>query len=89
MYYYDNPKGMIPTWLINWAAKVKYVGTHTNQRRGAIHQLIHICIVHALHVHVAIGVPANMFRYMYICMYSTSQKKRNVITIHNHYTTVQ
>jgi len=21
MYYYDNPKGMIPTWLINWAAK--------------------------------------------------------------------
>lgn len=22
MYYYDNPKGMIPTWLINWAAKV-------------------------------------------------------------------
>ena len=23
MYYYDNPKGMIPTWLINWGAKVK------------------------------------------------------------------
>ena len=23
MYYYDNPKGMIPTWLINWAAKVQ------------------------------------------------------------------
>ena len=23
MYYYDNPKGMLPTWLINWAAKVK------------------------------------------------------------------
>ena len=22
MYYYDNPKGMLPTWLINWAAKV-------------------------------------------------------------------
>lgn len=22
MYYYDNPKGMIPTWLINWGAKV-------------------------------------------------------------------
>ena len=22
MHYYDNPKGMIPTWLINWAAKV-------------------------------------------------------------------
>lgn len=22
MYYYDNPKGMIPTMLINWAAKV-------------------------------------------------------------------
>lgn len=22
MRYYDNPKGMIPTWLINWAAKV-------------------------------------------------------------------
>lgn len=21
MHYYDNPKGMIPTWLINWAAK--------------------------------------------------------------------
>lgn len=21
MYYYDNPKGMIPTWLINWGAK--------------------------------------------------------------------
>lgn len=23
MYYYDNPKGMIPTWLINWGAKVR------------------------------------------------------------------
>ena len=23
MHYYDNPKGMIPTWLINWAAKVR------------------------------------------------------------------
>ena len=22
MRYYDNPKGMIPTWLINWGAKV-------------------------------------------------------------------
>lgn len=22
MHYYDNPKGMIPTWMINWAAKV-------------------------------------------------------------------
>jgi len=22
MYYYDNPKGMLPTWLINWVAKV-------------------------------------------------------------------
>ena len=22
MYYYDNPKGNIPTWLINWACKV-------------------------------------------------------------------
>lgn len=22
MHYYDNPKGMIPTWLINWGAKV-------------------------------------------------------------------
>ncbi|XP_013390274.1 phosphatidylcholine transfer protein-like [Lingula anatina] len=21
MHYYDNPKGMIPTWLINWGAK--------------------------------------------------------------------
>lgn len=21
MHYYDNPRGMIPTWLINWAAK--------------------------------------------------------------------
>lgn len=22
MYYFDNPGGMIPSWLINWAAKV-------------------------------------------------------------------
>ena len=22
MYYFDNPGGMIPTWLINWTAKV-------------------------------------------------------------------
>ena len=22
MHYYDNPKGSIPTWLINWACKV-------------------------------------------------------------------
>lgn len=24
MYYFDNPGGMIPTWLINWAAKVSH-----------------------------------------------------------------
>ena len=23
MHYFDNPKGNIPTWLINWAAKVR------------------------------------------------------------------
>lgn len=22
MYYFDNPGGMIPSWLVNWAAKV-------------------------------------------------------------------
>jgi len=22
MHYFDNPGGLIPTWLINWAAKV-------------------------------------------------------------------
>ena len=26
MNYFDNPGGMIPTWLVNWAAKV---GLHT------------------------------------------------------------
>ncbi|XP_072020686.1 phosphatidylcholine transfer protein-like [Amphiura filiformis] len=26
MHYYDNPKGMIPTWLINWAAKTGVPG---------------------------------------------------------------
>ncbi|KAK2168980.1 hypothetical protein LSH36_13g26052 [Paralvinella palmiformis] len=26
MYYYDDPKGMIPTWLINWAAKIGVPG---------------------------------------------------------------
>ena len=25
MKYYDNPKGMIPTWLINWGAKVSMI----------------------------------------------------------------
>ena len=25
MHYYDNPGGSIPTWLINWAAKVCYL----------------------------------------------------------------
>jgi hypothetical protein len=25
MKYYDNPKGMIPTWLINWCAKVSMI----------------------------------------------------------------
>lgn len=24
MHQYDNPKGIIPTWLINWAAKVNH-----------------------------------------------------------------
>jgi hypothetical protein len=28
MHYYDNPKGMIPSWVINWAAKVSH--THTS-----------------------------------------------------------
>lgn len=23
MYYFDNPGGQIPSWLINWAAKVR------------------------------------------------------------------
>ncbi|XP_022106170.1 phosphatidylcholine transfer protein-like [Acanthaster planci] len=26
MHYYDDPKGMIPTWLINWAAKTGIPG---------------------------------------------------------------
>ncbi|XP_033624987.1 phosphatidylcholine transfer protein-like isoform X2 [Asterias rubens] len=26
MHYYDNPKGMIPTWLVNWAAKTGVPG---------------------------------------------------------------
>ena len=25
MNYFDNPGGMIPTWLVNWAAKVSVV----------------------------------------------------------------
>ena len=29
MRYYDNPKGSIPTWLINWAAKVSSIITFT------------------------------------------------------------
>ncbi|XP_064617956.1 phosphatidylcholine transfer protein-like [Liolophura sinensis] len=37
MRYYDNPKGMIPTWLINWAAKTgvpQFLGTMQTACRG-------------------------------------------------------
>ena len=27
MHYFDNPKGSIPTWLINWAAQVRVEGS--------------------------------------------------------------
>ncbi|XP_070339067.1 phosphatidylcholine transfer protein isoform X2 [Equus asinus] len=43
MYYFDNPGGQIPTWLINWAAKVRSpeVGgdvrmTNVDSARGAV-----------------------------------------------------
>lgn len=29
MNYFDNPGGMIPAWLVNWAAKVSVTGLHT------------------------------------------------------------
>lgn len=25
MRYYDDPKGMIPAWLVNWASKVRFL----------------------------------------------------------------
>lgn len=34
MNYFDNPGGMIPTWLVNWAAKVSAASTWCNQRSG-------------------------------------------------------
>ncbi|XP_075702636.1 phosphatidylcholine transfer protein isoform X3 [Rhinoderma darwinii] len=36
MYYFDNPGGMIPSWLINWAAKVHHGKTeHSNKTQGS------------------------------------------------------
>ena len=45
MLYYDNPKGMIPTWLINWGAQV---GVAMGGAKGAF--------IHT-HTHIQTGVP--------------------------------
>ncbi|KAL3837508.1 hypothetical protein ACJMK2_022860 [Sinanodonta woodiana] len=34
MHYYDNPKGSIPTWLINWAAKTGVPGFLTIMQKA-------------------------------------------------------
>ncbi|XP_066300270.1 phosphatidylcholine transfer protein-like [Branchiostoma lanceolatum] len=34
MYYYDNPKGMIPTFIINWAAKTGVPGFLTSMQKA-------------------------------------------------------
>ncbi|KAM8945688.1 phosphatidylcholine transfer protein [Pelodytes ibericus] len=34
MYYFDNPGGMIPTWLINWAAKKGVPGFLTDMQKA-------------------------------------------------------
>lgn len=33
MNYFDNPGGNIPTWLINWAAKVSRLRMEINRRK--------------------------------------------------------
>ncbi|XP_028393738.1 phosphatidylcholine transfer protein-like [Dendronephthya gigantea] len=36
MYYFDNPGGMIPTWLINWAAKTGVPRFAGNMRKACL-----------------------------------------------------
>ncbi|EDO42511.1 predicted protein [Nematostella vectensis] len=36
MYYFDNPGGMIPTWLINWAAKTGVPSFMTSMRKACL-----------------------------------------------------
>ncbi|XP_031560540.1 phosphatidylcholine transfer protein-like [Actinia tenebrosa] len=36
MYYFDNPDGMIPTWLINWAAKTGVPTFMTAMRQACL-----------------------------------------------------
>ena len=43
MHYYDNPKGMIPTWLINWAAKVMYSHRYIQETPRARLFYGHVC----------------------------------------------
>ena len=38
MYYFDNPGGMIPTWLINWAAKVRIY--YLNSSMCCVHRAV-------------------------------------------------
>lgn len=37
--YFDNPGGMIPTWLINWAAKVisQFISQHALLEKKPVH----------------------------------------------------
>lgn len=39
MNYFDNPGGMIPAWLVNWAAKVSVTGLHTTSESWKHSQL--------------------------------------------------
>ncbi len=34
MNYFDNPGGMIPAWLVNWAAKVSAAESWCDRRGG-------------------------------------------------------
>lgn len=36
MYYFDNPGGMIPTWVINWAAKTGVPSFATAMRKACL-----------------------------------------------------
>ena len=55
MYYYDDPKGMIPTWLINWAAKVllkniKHYGSIIEVLGHVIYKVVNAIVAKTVHI---------------------------------------
>ena len=61
MYYFDNPGGQIPSWLVNWAAKVR------SQEAGG-----EVCLTNVDLAHGAVRLKRRTVSALMILFYETA-----------------